>query len=336
MTVPAPIAASPRVTILMPVYNGCPYLAAAIESMLGQSFTDFELLIVDDASTDDSRKVAAGFADPRIRLLANERNLGLIGTLNVGLRAARGEYVARMDQDDWSLPQRLERQVAYMDGHAEVGALGTGFQLMDAAGAPGVEVLFPASHASIRWSLAFFSPLAHPTVMMRRRLVAAVGGYRDAAVHCEDYDLWWRLSRATRIANLPEILLRLRKHDTSITARYVVAHGEQGRRVCRDMLAGILAVEVPSGVIFHLWGLPAAPAAQLPQAVHVLVRHYRSCRATAGASAEERAALRADFGRRLWRLLAGSRMPVGTRLWTMLRRIAGGALRVLGRRGQSR
>jgi glycosyltransferase involved in cell wall biosynthesis len=295
--------AAPKVTVLLPVHNGEPYLAAAVQSVLGQSFADFELLIIDDGSTDRSCEIVRSFADPRIRLLRNAANQRLIATLNRGLEEARGEYVARMDADDISLPARLAAQVAFLDRNPGVGVLGSAVQLIDAQGTPGAVVRFPATHNLIRWALCFLSPIAHPAAMMRKAVVARLGGYRAQALHCEDYDLWWRASAVTQLANLDDVLLRLRKHDANITARHAALHGDTVLQVFRSMLSQALQVEFPLALIGAVREQAPATEAQIPQAIELLFRYYRFCLAAGAPAAAEEAAVRQDLTMRICRLL---------------------------------
>jgi hypothetical protein len=318
----------PKVTVLMPVFNGEPYLSEAIASILGQTFTDFELLIIDDGSTDRSRQIVRSLNDPRVRLLCNDGNLRLIATLNRGLDEAHGMYVARMDADDISLPGRLEAQVAFLDLHPEIGVLGTGIQIIDAFGVPGTEILLPGNNALIRWNLALRSPLAHPTVMMRRSIIAAIGGYRTEPLHCEDYDLWWRASQVTRIANLPTVLLRLRKHGESVTSQFVTDHDENGRRVCQEMLEDALSLQLTVDLVAAMWGQVEASELQLAEGLEVMTRHFRTCMYLEPISANEREALQREFTAWVYRFANGHAAAGHGGLWKMLakvRRYAGTA-----------
>ena len=304
----------------MPVHNGEPYLGAAIESILRQSFADFELLIIDDGSTDHSYEIARTYADPRIRLLRNPQNLRLIATLNRGLEEARGKYVARMDADDISLPQRLQAQVAFLDRHAEVGALGSAVQVIGADGGPDVQVRFPDSHVLIRWALLFASPIAHPAVMMRKALVKRLGGYRAHAVHCEDYDLWWRAIGETRLANLDDVLLQLRKHEGNITVRHAALHGDTALQVCQAMLSQALRADISRALIAG--ARQESPAAEelVPHIVELLFRYHRFCLSADSATAGEELALRRDLKRRISRVLDTLDARTET-AWSRLRRV---------------
>jgi glycosyltransferase involved in cell wall biosynthesis len=244
------MTADPKITVLMPVHNGEPFLREAVESILGQTYGGFELLVVDDGSTDGSAAIVLSFGDPRIRLVANPANAGIVASLNRGLALARGEYVARMDCDDVSLPRRLERQVAFLSADPGVGVLGTGYETVDRDGNMLETLRHPPRHEILLWSLFFYNPIAHPTVMMRREAVLSAGGYRSedyrgrGRFFPEDYDLWWRLSRVTRLANLPEILVRLRKHGGNLMAVHGEEYLENAARICRGMLAERLGREV--------------------------------------------------------------------------------------------
>ena len=140
--------------------------------------------------------------------------------MNQGLSLARGKYIARMDADDISLPDRFSKQVAFMEAHPAVGVLGTGATVIDAAGRHHQSLVFPASHLLLHWSLCFYSPLIHPSVMIRRELLLSSGGYLATAAHAEDYELWGRLSALTQFANLPDRLLLLRKSGENVSIRY--------------------------------------------------------------------------------------------------------------------
>lgn len=226
----------PRVTVLMPVYNGGPYLAAAIDSILNQTYRDFEFLIIDDGSTDASRDVVAGYPDPRIRLVQNGRNLGLIATLNRGLELARGELIARMDCDDLSLPQRLEKQVAFLDRHPEVGVLGTWLEKFHDVS---LEILAPpAADAAIRFRLVFDNAFGHNTIVMRRAVIVDHGlRYDSEYPYAEDYDFWVRCAEVTQLANLPEILVRYRFHPDNTSSRFRPEQYATADRVRRRQLA---------------------------------------------------------------------------------------------------
>ncbi len=313
------MSSAPRVSVLMPVYNGGAYLANAIKSVLAQTFADFELIVVDDASTDASREVVKSVDDKRVRLIPNAANLGLPAALNIGLAAAAGEYVARMDQDDLCLPTRLERQVAHLDRHAEIGILGTGVQLIDSAGAVGAELFFPASDALIRWKLPLYSPFAHPTVMMRRAVVAALGGYRVSAVHCEDYDLWWRASATTRLANLDQVLLQLRKHDASMTQRFASSHEKTAIEICGSALHATLGETFAPDLIAAVMGRAPTIEAHVPGAVRLLFQYARHCIAAGGLTPEEESSLREDLADGICRWLDDPEPRLGTR--ARLRRI---------------
>lgn len=198
---------APRVTVLMPVYNAALHLREAIDSILGQTFQDFEFLILDDGSTDDSAAIVRSYADPRIRFVQNGCNLKLTATLNRGLDLAEGEYIARMDADDISLPQRLAKQKAFLDASPNIGIVGVWAQ---AFGDAGFKIPHPAEPERIRAKLLFDSALVHPAVMMRRAFLDRHGLRYAPLGHFEDYELWQRAIRLFPIANIPEYLFRYR------------------------------------------------------------------------------------------------------------------------------
>ena len=217
---------SPRITVALSVHDNAAYLGSALDSILAQSFDDYELLVVDDGSTDGSSEIIADYAarDSRIRAY-RQPNRGLIAGLNRIIGMARGEYIARMDGDDIAVPERFAAQVAFLDAHPDHGVVGTRFHGITETGGPRHRrsVDHPLSADAVAAALPEGSPLCHPSVMMRRDLVRAVGGYRAAYRHCEDYDLWLRLSERTRLANLPDRLLFYRYSATQVSRRHALA-----------------------------------------------------------------------------------------------------------------
>ena len=205
----------------MPVYNAQRYLAPAVDSILAQTFGDFEFLIVNDGSTDDSQAILERYAarDPRIRLVSRP-NTGYTVALNQMLATARGEYVARMDADDMSLPRRLERQVEFLDAHPQVLALGAPATIIDPDGDPIGPYEVPPDHETIdaRHLSGLSGMLIHPSAMMRREAVLAAGGYRPELEPAEDLDLWLRLAEIGRLANLDEVLVHYRVHLGNTTS----------------------------------------------------------------------------------------------------------------------
>lgn len=204
----------PAVTVLMAVYNGEPYLREALESVLGQSFSDFEFLIIDDASSDHTVEIVESYRDPRIRLIHNTRNLGLTASLNKGIELARGRYIARMDSDDISLPERFSRQFEFMESNPSVGVCGTWAKTIDPAGNVTGELraLTGASLKKLCWRP---SPFLHPTVMVRADLMKSCG-YNPEYPQAQDYELWLRLCRKTDFYNLDQFLVHYRIHLKSV------------------------------------------------------------------------------------------------------------------------
>lgn len=200
----------------MPVYNAGGHLCESVDSLLTQTFRDFELLIIDDASTDDSWEQIGAFSDPRIQALRNTKNIGLPATLNAGLRLARGEFIARQDQDDTSQPDRLQAQVDYFDAHPEVAILGTDAILINDDGKYCGRWRTPGDAALVRMALCFDNCLPHSSVMMRASIVRdRFGGYRE--VHaCEDYDLWSRVAAEHPVRTLRRPLVHYRLHESSM------------------------------------------------------------------------------------------------------------------------
>lgn len=209
--------AAPRVSVVMGVYNGERFLRPAIESILNQTFRDFELIIIEDGSTDSSPRILKEFRDDRITVVCNERNLGIAKTLNNGIAVARGEYVALQDHDDVSLPTRLECQVAFFDKHAQVGMVGSSCNVIDEVGnfVPHWPVEY--DDAKLKWALLWRCPFFHTSLMARRRALEDVGGYSSDPKYrfAEDYDLMSRVATRHAVANIPQLLGCWRMHKTS-------------------------------------------------------------------------------------------------------------------------
>lgn len=207
----------PRVTVLMPVYNGHMYLREAIDSIIVQTFTDFELLVINDGSTDETLEILESFVDPRIRLVKNEKNLGLVHCLNHGIEIARGKYVARMDCDDVCMPERLKVQSDFLDSNPSIDICGSWIAVCD--GDSVTTFKYPIGHEDIRAQLFFGNPLAHPAVMLRRSVFLAHGlRYEEKDRHAEDYGLWVRAQNLVGMANIPQVLLRYRQHEAQVSS----------------------------------------------------------------------------------------------------------------------
>lgn len=211
--------AGPAVSVVMPVYNAQTFVAEAVRSVLAQTFADFECIAVDDGSTDDSLAILRQLAadDDRLRIITRA-NTGIVGALNDGLAAARGEFIARMDADDVCMPTRFERQVEYLRAHADVVALGTWVQEIDRFDSPLAQRRTPVEHDAIDAAhlAGHGGQIAHPSVMMRHDAVERIGGYREAFPFAEDLDLFLRLAEVGRLANLPDTLLHYRQHEANV------------------------------------------------------------------------------------------------------------------------
>jgi glycosyltransferase involved in cell wall biosynthesis len=213
---------TPAVTVLMPVYNAEAHLAEAVESILAQTFTDFEFLIIDDGSTDRTPDILKEYAlrDSRVRLECNERNLQIAATLNKGLALSAASLIARMDSDDIAFPERLERQITRFAAQPELVALGGGVCFIAEMGKRTGQCLdYPEDHNAIVGALwAHERNLAHPTVMFRTEAVKSIGGYRLLIAYAEDYDLWLRLSEVGQLGNLQEPVLLYRMRSSSVSS----------------------------------------------------------------------------------------------------------------------
>jgi glycosyltransferase involved in cell wall biosynthesis len=207
----------PAISVILPVYNAEKYVALAIQSVLDQSFQDFELIIINDGSTDTSLGSIQKFSDPRIKLI-NQENQGLIKTLNTGIALAQSNYIARIDADDiWSDQDKLARQMEYLSQHIECVVLGTGAKIIDENGKEISSLHYPTSDTEIRSQLLISNCFIHPSVIFNKEICLKVGGFNPNEKHVEDYGLWLRMGLQGTLANLPQELMSYRIHASSVT-----------------------------------------------------------------------------------------------------------------------
>ena len=257
---------SPRVTVVMPVWNGALFVGEAIESVLAQDFTDLELLLVDDASTDATPGILAGWAarDPRVRVIRNEVNLGSPASRNRGIEEGRGEYVACHDADDLSLPGRFTLEVAALDADPGAPMVTMNYRFVDHSGAFLRTERRDQPPEIVDLLLTFTNPIGgHSQVMFRREAVRGIGGYDESHRFGEDADLWPRLARVGRILMLPQLGMCYRQHGQQKTLSRA-REERRGRSVARSrlLLSGYLGREVgedDAAALMHAWHGGSAP-----------------------------------------------------------------------------
>lgn len=246
------IETSPKVSVVMCVWNGEKYLRECIDSILNQSFQDFEFIIVNDGSTDGTAEILQTYAvqDPRVRILENPQNMGIGFSRNKGNGAARGEYIAVMDQDDWSDPSRFAKQVVFLDEHPEIAILGTAFwrnnggkleyELTQRSTVPGV----------LRWEFLFDCAMLHPTTMMRASLVKSEGfKYVEGVPPSEDFELFTRIVKTHQLTNLEEPLLFYRTHANNTTSVKRVAQMDYAHQVIRRQVLEYTGQDLPEKLV---------------------------------------------------------------------------------------
>jgi len=214
------LAMTPEVSVVMPVRNGARWLRDAVESVLSQTFTDLELLIIDDGSADETSSIAEEYArgDRRVHII-RQSGLGLVAALNRGISEARAPFIARLDSDDLAASERIERQLGFLRTHPEIGLLGSWAEKIDARGKH-VGWLKPETRPrELIAILQSRNPFIHSSIMLRTEIARRLGGYRGAFKAAEDYDLWLRVAEVTTIANLPEVLIRYRWHAGNVIKR---------------------------------------------------------------------------------------------------------------------
>ena len=213
-------SSKPIISVVMTVYNGEPFLEEAVKGILGQTFSDFEFLIVDDASTDNSLAMIRAHAkkDARIKVIANEKNIGLTRSLIRAIETTEGEYIARQDSDDISLPQRLEKQLAFLEQDQAYGAVGTNASKIDESGRVIRKAIVPGSWVIIRHLLKFRNCFFHGSMMFRKADYLLAGGYRKFISMGQDYDLFLRMSKICKMKNLSEYLYSWRISETSVSS----------------------------------------------------------------------------------------------------------------------
>ncbi len=258
-----------RVSVLMTTYNGARTIGESIASVLAQSFADFELIVVDDCSTDTTPALLAAIADPRIRILRNARNLGIVGARNVGFLACRGEYVAALDHDDLAAPTRLAQQVALLDAEPAVVMAGTQVRELAPDGRV-VHTRYGTGNTPVvmRWQLHLRNPYSYSAMMFRAEAIRRLGVFmREAAVYSDDYDLYLRLARVGEVALLPEVLCTYRNHQTNTTHAVKPVMDANAAAILTEAYAPFLGTEAAEAarlIVRHVTnGRPPPDAATL-------------------------------------------------------------------------
>ena len=243
------IAATPRVSVIMPAFNGGRFIGAAISSILAQTYRDFELVVIDDGSTDDTADVVRSFGDARIRLVHNAANCGLSRTRNRGIREARGELLAWRDCDDLAAPRRLEKQVAFLDRNPSFGMVGSWVAFIDEQGTlTGRQVVLNAPPRAIPSLMLFRCAFQQSALTMRRSILPAGVCYDEAYPPLEDFELFVRLMQQSRGWNLPAPLCRYRQHGMNISVRAAEVASAAYRRLAQRQLTA-LGIDADAGSV---------------------------------------------------------------------------------------
>ena len=211
----------PRVSVIMSVYNGSKFLDQSIESILKQTFPDFEFLIVDDCSTDSSLKIIAKYAkqDSRIRIIKNETNIGLTKSLNRAILESKGEYIARIDADDFSYPERFKKQVKFLDSNLKCGLVGAWAEIIDDNDKVMRAIKYPTLSVDLKRDLIKYNPFFHSSIMIRRSTLDQVGLYNEEFRYAQDYELYFRIASKYGLENIPNVLIKYRESSSSITGK---------------------------------------------------------------------------------------------------------------------
>jgi len=272
---------TPLISVVIPVYNGNGFLPAALESILGQTYRNFEVIAIDDGSTDNSYEILKNYAerDSRLRVFRNSKNLNIANTLNRGIKLARGQYIARMDADDIALPKRLSRQIKFMKSHPEVVILGGQVKTIDINGKTIGRKLFPKTDGQIRGALFTTNPIQHPTAIINRALLPKNFAWYDPALPpAEDYDLFFRLGQFGLYHNLDRFVLKYRQYLGSATFKNPVKTFGVTRKVRKLARTKYGYVPTTTALITHY--LQVAVVAIIPDFLiyptYALVRGIRS------------------------------------------------------------
>lgn len=312
---------NPKVSVLMPIYNGGRYLRLAIDSILEQSLSDFEIIAVNDSSTDDSRDIVLSYSDPRVRLIDNPRNLGQTGSLQVALEAARGEYIARQDQDDVSLPERFAKQVAYFAQCSDIGVLGTSYcvineltQVVDGTAA----AYSPETVSEMAWRLLWTDRLVDSSVMARRAVAVKVGGYNRAYRYAQDYDLWLRMSFEVGVARLTDVLLQLRIHGLNASNMFAEAQEREAHEILRDTLTRFVPISLEDAA--RVWRVDTLeqshPIADVLLTVEIVQSVFRVFKS--GIERSEMSSVKRAFAEKLIKIAFKNRTVLGPRAIAVL------------------
>jgi hypothetical protein len=233
----------PQVTVLMSVYNGEKYLREAIDSVLNQTFDSFELLIIDDASTDGTAEILRSLSDSRIRITRNKKNIGAYKSANRGLKLARGKYVARLDADDIAMPTRIERQAQYLDEHLEVGLVVSRVNVINERGEI-INISESLSSEAYYYILLFYNDIFHSSAMFKVSMVSELGGYDEGFTRASDYDLWSRIRTVSRIDCISEPLTTWRDSAINMSTVFKREQDDAAYRIFAKNIEGLMGVPI--------------------------------------------------------------------------------------------
>jgi len=206
-----------KASVIMSVYNGAKYLSQSIESILNQTFQDFEFIIVNDTSTDKSLEIIENFKNPKIKIINNPQNIGLTKSLNIALKESKGEYIIRMDADDISLPSRLKEQIDFMDKNPNIALAGSFAEIIDENDQVISIKKKPTDHKLIKFNLLTGNPFIHPSLIIQKNIIQENKIYNESFPYTQDYELISRLSQKYQLANIPKVLIKYRINKDSIT-----------------------------------------------------------------------------------------------------------------------
>lgn len=246
----------PKVSVVMVVYNGEKYIYDSIESVLNQTYKNFELLIINDGSTDNTVSIIESFQDIRIRLIHNEENKQQVYSRNRAIELAKGEYIAVNDADDLSMPTRLEKQVEILDNEPDIAIVGSWVRIVDENADKIHDWKLPIEPEHINWALCFYVPVTHSAMMYRKEVVQQLGGYGTEETFAEDYQLFIKIVKTAYMKNIPEVLQYTRTHNRRVTLSYKSKCRENSYRISKDYIHNLIGEDIDENIIAFLrrWG----------------------------------------------------------------------------------